>query len=819
MKRMALIGLVLMAWAGSAAAAELVHSPVMSAAAGQDLVLDASLVGAPANARVRVYYRAHGKEIYRSFEMQGSQGALEGSIPGDTVDADGLEYYLEAASFSNNVKTVVATYPRVNPALAPVQVVVRVDETPPELQPLSPADGDQVDTSRPVVTLAWADADSGLDLATAQLTVDGKPVEGKSLQVLDALLTWLPDDDLADGKHSVTVSIKDKAGNLAKATWGFTVAASGAAKPSTAKGWSSDASLGLETLYGAVLQAPAHQPLSLPYAAYGANRGDLLATTRSDSDTLSLKVHATDEDRWEQQPLDRYTATWEDKDQGILTLGDIANTSFSELSIWQLPELRGVSADLRSGPLDGNHSRFIGVWGQTQRAVEAGPVPGATYTAQATYAQYLYGARWESEGPHFGWNWNAVTINDDVASVKDPGGALPNYNTIISTDAKLAAPEIWLTVRGEAAFDWDFGTADFTGLSVGGGDRVNATWDAKPLGTLATIEYRDLGGSVTGLTQVLHDKVNNSVPNGLPVPGDYNSMGNPGLLADYRGFESSLSQRLLDGQLSFSGNLNQWRDNLQLTKAVTTETFFYSAFVNVAPHDLPSLSLGYTRNRADGQPADWGAAVPTTFTTGAPMDLVTGSLNVTLGDTFVLAAQQSLAVNMTWVQVSQRDQDLLRVTPDMDTWNLVLSGFYNRGSSSFSVTGGLGGSSSPLASLTGLTVTPVVQVGAMSGQSASVGAHWMQQWLGGPFSSNLGWDFNSTDNAIAASASSLASKNNSLRNTFSANGAYKLTKAQRLSLTLAWAMQQTAVDLGDGSGEADASLGELYSDLRYDISF
>lgn len=822
MKRIALAWFMVLALAGSAAAADLVHTPVLTGPAGQDLELDAALVGAPPAARVRVYYRARGKEIYRSFELQGSQGALQGSIPGDSVEAVGLEYYLEAASYSSAGKTVLATYPRINPALVPVQVSVRVDETPPEIQPLSPADGDKVDSSRPVVTVAWADADSGLDLSTAQLTVDGKRVDpGKDLQVMDGLLTWLPSDDLGDGKHSVAVTIKDKAGNLGKAAWSFTVAASGSAKPAPPKGWVSEGSLGLETIYGAVVQTPAHQAPSLPFNPYGTNRGDLQAVTRSDTDTLSLKVHVTDEDRWEAQPLNRFTASWENNRQGSLTLGDIANTSFSELTIYQLPELRGVSADLRSGPLDGNHSRFIGVWGQTQRAVEASTInlSGATYTAQATYAQYLYGARWESEGPHFGWNWNAVTINDDLSSVKDSGGALPSYNTILSTDAKLAIPEIWLLFRGEAAVDWNFGTADFTGLSMGGSDRVNGTWDAKPLGTKATIEYRDLGGSLSDLAQVLHDKVNNSIPNGVPVPGGYSSMGNPGLLSDYRGFESSLDQRLFNGQLNFSGNLNQWRDNLQLTKAVTTGTFFYSGMVSIAPSGWPNLGLGYTRNRADGQPADWGSATPTTFTTGAASDLVTGTFNVSLGDTFALAAQQSLALNVNWVQVSQRDQDALRVSQDMDSWNLVLTAFYTRGVSSFSLTGGLGGSNSPAAVLAGLTVTPMVMLGTGSGQSLSLGAHWMRQWLGGPLSSNVGWDMNSTDNSVAASSTSLATKNDSLRHTFSANGAYKFNKAQRLSLTVAWALQQTEVDLGDGNGEADDSLGELNTDLRYDISF
>jgi hypothetical protein len=102
---------------GAAVPAQLIHTPVLAGTAGQDLLVAATLVGAPANAKVRVYYRAHGQEIYRSLELEGPAGSISGSIPGDAVEADGLEYYLEAAVYSGAGKTVLASYPPVNPAL------------------------------------------------------------------------------------------------------------------------------------------------------------------------------------------------------------------------------------------------------------------------------------------------------------------------------------------------------------------------------------------------------------------------------------------------------------------------------------------------------------------------------------------------------------------------------------------------------------------------------------------------------------------------------------------------------------------------------
>jgi len=96
----------------------------------------------------------------------------------------------------------------------------------------------------------------------------------------------------------------------------------------------------------------------------------------------------------------------------------------------------------------------------------------------------------------------------------------------------------------------------------------------------------------------------------------------------------------------------------------------------------------------------------------------------------------------------------------------------------------------------------------------------MRQWLGGPLSSNVGWDMNSTDNSVAASSTSLATKNDSLRHTFSANGAYKFNKAQRLSLTVAWALQQDRGGPGRrATGKPTILWASCNTDLRYDISF
>ncbi len=95
------------------------------------------------------------------------------------------------------------------------------DTTPPTTSFAAPADGSLLANARPTVAVTWSDAGSGLDLATAKLTVDGATRTAEATATA-AGLTFTPAAPLADDFHSVTVEIRDRAGNASSATLGFT---------------------------------------------------------------------------------------------------------------------------------------------------------------------------------------------------------------------------------------------------------------------------------------------------------------------------------------------------------------------------------------------------------------------------------------------------------------------------------------------------------------------------------------------------------------------------------------------------------------------
>lgn len=105
------------------------------------------------------------------------------------------------------------------------------DTTPPDIFSITPTNGKRMSGAPPIKFSATVyDQGSGVDFKTAQMTLDGNPVElqtdfttgtlSYTFDVADAKQTAIK--PLADGIHLVTLSVKDYAGNEARQDWNFT---------------------------------------------------------------------------------------------------------------------------------------------------------------------------------------------------------------------------------------------------------------------------------------------------------------------------------------------------------------------------------------------------------------------------------------------------------------------------------------------------------------------------------------------------------------------------------------------------------------------
>jgi hypothetical protein len=97
------------------------------------------------------------------------------------------------------------------------------DLTPPVISALQPADGDLVATAQPHIQAHYADeaGGSGIDPAGVRLILDGADVTAFA-RVSAGSIDYFPVSGLAEGVHSVELSVVDLAGNGSGQSWRFT---------------------------------------------------------------------------------------------------------------------------------------------------------------------------------------------------------------------------------------------------------------------------------------------------------------------------------------------------------------------------------------------------------------------------------------------------------------------------------------------------------------------------------------------------------------------------------------------------------------------
>jgi RHS repeat-associated protein len=101
-------------------------------------------------------------------------------------------------------------------------LLVSDDQVPPALAITAPANGSIVTTATPTISATYSDAGSGIDVASVQLLLDGADRTAEA-QVTAAGLTFTPATSLAEGDHTVEVTVRDLDGNESHATAGFTI--------------------------------------------------------------------------------------------------------------------------------------------------------------------------------------------------------------------------------------------------------------------------------------------------------------------------------------------------------------------------------------------------------------------------------------------------------------------------------------------------------------------------------------------------------------------------------------------------------------------
>jgi hypothetical protein len=99
----------------------------------------------------------------------------------------------------------------------------KCDSTAPVIFAPSPVDGALLKISRPTIGANFQDETngSGIDLASASLSVDGADVTAKATVSANGI-SYLPAANLPNGEHTVTLTVADRASNRTYLVWHFT---------------------------------------------------------------------------------------------------------------------------------------------------------------------------------------------------------------------------------------------------------------------------------------------------------------------------------------------------------------------------------------------------------------------------------------------------------------------------------------------------------------------------------------------------------------------------------------------------------------------
>ncbi|MEM2885299.1 MAG: Ig-like domain-containing protein [Thermoproteota archaeon] len=101
-------------------------------------------------------------------------------------------------------------------------VVEPIDREPPTVSSMTPASGSSLWDKKPTISASYSDEDSGVDVSSVMIRLDDADVTSSAL-ITASGFEYTPVGELKEGRHSVTLTLKDRAGNVRTVTWTFEV--------------------------------------------------------------------------------------------------------------------------------------------------------------------------------------------------------------------------------------------------------------------------------------------------------------------------------------------------------------------------------------------------------------------------------------------------------------------------------------------------------------------------------------------------------------------------------------------------------------------
>ncbi len=438
--------------------------------------------------------------------------------------------------------------------------------TAPYLEILSPKRGEEIPFGGTVViAVSVYDADGDTDVSSVEFIVDNKEITSDAS--VSALLTTYTFPETTDpGRHTFSLSIKDREGNITEVESYFNISP----KPERERRY---------TMNGSVRAGAEYDKEGDPNGV-GVMNLNMYGNVLENVD-YALAVDLTNEKSSDEQRLSTFRL---DLSSGIgtLVLGDTTPV-FSSYMI-DGREVFGVHALPQFGPIG-----FELLYGRSYKGVDELDL----------YKQMVYGWRFKAgNARRFLWALSFLKVKDDKDSITGTGaGETPKDNIVLGTDFTLSLVNGKVRIKAEANEsllneDITDGAADFPDNEL--------PFDPEGWEWLFTINEHivplvpGFANFATKLSLELGPFYDNQFNAEVSYIGpSYYSLGNETLVNDKAGLKMWDNIWLLNRKLFIQAAYQHYRDNLEDTLTYTTNTAGYSGSTYIYPTDYLSINAGF----------------------------------------------------------------------------------------------------------------------------------------------------------------------------------------------------------------------------------
>ncbi|RMG64209.1 MAG: hypothetical protein D6715_10040 [Calditrichaeota bacterium] len=612
---------------------------------------------------VRVYYRPLGETRFQWQPMVPDGLNYLAAVNTGSLSSTTLEYYYWLRFADGDEETYPQMVSESNLLRVDVQVESEVEDS--DVLILSPEPDEELFTDELLITVSFPRYAGQVDPHRSRLYLDKWDVSSYAA-FYDDFLTFAP-KRVPPGRHKIELQLYTRSGRLlTKKIWYFSAyqrrreeVATGAALQVNGQ------------LFGETRQEVLLDSLDRNYSQAGLN-----LTASSQAVSFGGRAYVSNQESSSRQPINRYSAFVQfnlGNGRYFRITGGDAFPQYNPFIV-QNVLVRGIHADL--------FLKFFNVqfsYGRNRRGIDGrpiiDPVTGAVLdTTRGIFERNLWAAR-ASFGARkkFQLGFTASRAKDEINSIQN--GGTPQESFAFGSDLFLAFDRQRVVLEGSVnlnLFNSNIrgGTIPFDSLKSLNpdlGDAEKTYYDlAKKFITVN--EFLILFPQVAWEAKARFRYLGQNLVAGYTyVDDDYNSLAQPYLLRDTKGFHITDQIRLLQNQLFMTLGVRFFENNVSNSKATSTQSTNLLFNISYFPaSNAPSLSFGISNNQRDN---NLPGSDPFAEDNQTRSINLSSSYNVMTGST-------RHQITASYVNYDRNDIDSTAVNTS-NTFSIYLRSFYN----------------------------------------------------------------------------------------------------------------------------------------------